>query len=585
MVYHFMLILGLSSFRHNTAAALLEDGIIKAAIEEDKLTRSRSTGLPENAIRFCLESAGATWRDLDTIALATRPFSGWRRRSLLPVRLAAFSPMTSVVHQANEVGLFARELSELRMLRSKLNGMGPNVITFEHHPCHAATAFFLSPFDRALILTMDEEGDGTSGMIAVGEDARIRALRKISFPHSLAWVYTQITDLLGFVPHHDEHKTQWLSLEGEPTFKNVFLEMLRRPTNQLPRLNNGYVNLEDGMCLSSKFYRQVGLQGGTKELSDDLRRALASSLQQVCAEIVASVIEDFRKLLGIQAVCFAGGLFQNALLVTSLEKRLGINEVFVPPAPGNSGCALGAGMLVWHHAMQKPRLPAVRCLYSGPPCNRSEVKDVLDNCKARYSLQTTVERKLDTTLELLQSGKIVGWFQGAAEFGPRALGNRSLLASPWASYVKENLNDYIKHREWFRPFAIAVPEEDSARYFECSRLCQSMNSLALARPGSNVLPEGFVLPRNLVRLHVVKQQSNPVFWRLLKRFGELAPAPLLVNTSFNLFGEPLVITPRDAVRSYFCSGIDALVIDNFVLSKSSARITSASMHVLKASSA
>ena len=240
-------------------------------------------------------------------------------------------------------------------------------------------------------------------------------------------------------------------------------------------------------------------------------------------------------------------------------------------------------MLVWHHAMQKPRLPAVRYMYSGPPCDRTEVKDVLDNCKARYSHQTTVERKLDATLQLLQSGKIVGWFQGAAEFGPRALGNRSLLASPWASYVKENLNDYIKHREWFRPFAVAVPEEDCARYFECSQLCQSMNSLARVKPGVTVLPDGFVLPGDFVRLQVVQQEGNPLLWQLLKRFGNEAPAPLLVNTSFNLFGEPLVVKPRDAVRSYFCSGIDALVIDNFVLSKTPAKIVPTSVNAARAS--
>ena len=578
-----MLILGVSSFNHDTAAALLEDGTIKAAIEEDKLTRSRSTGLPESAIRFCLESTGATWHDIDRIAVATRPFCGWRRRSLLPMRLASFSPMA--LHQGNELGVFARELNGLRMLRSNINGMGSKVITFEHHVCHAAAAFFLSPVERALILTMDEEGDGTSGMIAVGEGTRIRVLRKVPFPHSLAWIYTQITALIGFVPHHDEPKTQWLSLEGEPVYKNVFLDMFRNRHNHLPVLDHSYVSLTDRMSLSSKFYRAVGLQEGNRKPSDELRRNLASSLQDACVEVVGSMIERYRRREGIRKVCLAGGLFQNALLVSSLERRLGVDEVFVPPAPGNPGCAVGAGMLVWHHEMQKPRLPAVRYIYGGPSCNRSAVKDVLDNCKARYSLQTTVDRKLDATLQLLQSGKIVGWFQGAAEFGPRALGNRSLLASPWASYVRENLNDYIKHREWFRPFAVAVPEEDCARYFECSTLCQSMNSLALVRPGPNVLPEGFVLPGNLVRLHVVQQESNPVLWGLLKRFGDRAPAPLLVNTSFNLFGEPLVVKPRDAVRSYFCSGMDALVIDNFVLSKTAAKMVAASVVLPKAYSA
>jgi carbamoyltransferase len=213
-----------------------------------------------------------------------------------------------------------------------------------------------------------------------------------------------------------------LSLEGEPIFKNVFLEMLHNRRNHLPRLSSDWVILSGGIRLSGKFYRQVGLEEGSKSLSDDFRRNFASSLQHACTEIVGSMIEHDCRQEGVQAVCLAGGLFQNALLVASLERRLGINEVFVPPAPGNPGCALGAGMLAWHHAMQKPRLPAVRYMYSGPPCDRSEVKDVLDNCKARYSLQTTVERKLNATLQLLQSGKIVGWFQGAAEFGPRALG-------------------------------------------------------------------------------------------------------------------------------------------------------------------
>jgi len=567
-----MLILGLSSLNHDTAAALFEDGTVKAAIEEDKLTRSRSTGVPQNAIRFCLETAGATWGDLDAIALATHPFVGWRRRSLSSLGLAASSPRAIAFHQANELGQLARDLGQLRTLRSHINGMGSKITTFDHQLCHAASAFFLSPFDRALVLTMDGEGDGCAGMIAIGEGTQLQVLRKILFPHSLAWLYSQVTELLGFVPHHDEHKTQWLSLEGKPVFKSVFLDMFRRRRNQTLVLDRSYLSLTDRLRLSGKFHRAVGLPEKDGEPDDDLSRNLASSLQAACFELVGSTIEHFRTSEGVQKVCLAGGLFQNTLLVSSLEQRLGAGEVFVPPAPGNPGCALGAGLLLWHHEKQRPRLPAVRYLYSGPSGGRSEVKDLFDSCKARYSLQTTVERKLDATLELLQSGKIVGWFQGAAEFGPRALGNRSLLASPWAPYVKENLNDYIKHREWFRPFAVSVPAEDCARYFECSALCQSMSSLAAVKPESNVLPEGFILPGNLVRLHVVEKKGNPVLWQLLKRFGERAPAPMLVNTSFNVFGEPLVARPRDAVRSYFCSGIDALVIENFVISKSPPKV-------------
>jgi carbamoyltransferase len=561
-----MLILGLSSFKHDAAAALFEDGIIKAAIENDKLVRAHTFGLPENAIRFCLEQAGASWKDLDTIAVGTEPYRGWARRSLYYARWGGSSPVSVFHQEANELGILSRELSQLRRLRH-YNGSASKMLSFEHHLCHAANAFYLSPFDRALILTMDEEGDGNSGMIAVGEGTQIRLLRKIPFPHSLAWIYAEITGLLGFVPRREEHKTQWLSLEGEPVYKNVFLEAFRNRQNHLPTLSRDFVNPFGPEVFSGRFYRDVKLTGETEAINEDQRRALASSLQHACTEIVGSLIEYYRTLEGVQKVCLAGGLFQNTLLVATLERRLGLNDVFVPPAPGNAGCALGAGMLGWHSTLRKPRLPAVSQVYSGPSASRSEIKDVLDNCKARYSIQLTIEEKIDTTTRLLGGGKIVGWFQGPAEFGSRALGNRSLVASPWASYVRENLNDYIKHREWFRPFALAVPEEDCDRYFECSQLCQSMNSLAWVRPEARQLLDGFVLPGDLVRLHVVRQKSNPQFWQLIKRFGEHAPAPLLVNTSFNLFGEPLVVKPRDAVRSYFCSGVDALMIDLFLLSK------------------
>ncbi len=562
-----MLILGLSPFKHDTAAALFEDGVIKAAIENDKLVRSSSSGLPEEAIRFCLEQTGASWKDLDAIAVGTEPFRGWTRRSLYYAWSGLRSPVSAVFQQANELGLLSRELSQLRRLRHN-NGTASKMVGFGHHLCHAASAFYLSPFDRALILTMDEEGDGNCGMIAVGEGTQIRVLRKIPFPHSLAWIYSEVTRLLGFIPRREEHKTQWLSLEGEPVYQQVFLEAFRNRRNHLPTLSRDYVNPLSPEVFTRRFYRDLNLTGGNKKLDDDQRRAIASSLQQACAEIIGSLIEYFRTREGIQKVCLAGGLFQNALLVATLEKRLGLNDVFVPPAPGNAGCALGAGLLVWHSTLRKPRRPAVSQVYGGPSASHSEIKDVLDNCKARYSTQLTIDKKIDTTLRLLEAGKIVGWFQGRTEFGPRALGNRSLVASPWASYVRENLNDYIKHREWFRPFALAVPEEDCDRYFECSQLGQSMNSLARVRPEGRKLLDGFVLPGNLVRLHVVRQNSNPQFWQLIKRFGERAPAPVLVNTSFNLFGEPLVVEPRDAVRSYFCSGVDALMIDMFLLSKS-----------------
>jgi len=563
-----MLTLGLSSFTHDAAAALLDDGVIKAAIEESKLTRLSAHGLPETAMRYCLSKGGTSWHDLNVVAVASRPFQGWMRRSLLPLHSSPLSP-ANAYYEANQLGTLAKQLSDLRQLRHENGSCAFKLVCLEHHLCHAAAAFFQSPFERALVLTLDEGADGKSGMVAIGEGNQLRVVQSISFPHSLAWVYSQITELLGFVPRKEEHKVQWLSMGGEPTFKGIMQDLLRESGSPLPHLNRGLVDRDatGRLKLSRHFYSRAGLPERGADLSDDVRHALGSSLQQVCFEIVRDLVRHFQGMRGTQSVCLGGGLFQNVVLVSALENEFGMNQVFVPPAPGNAGCAVGAGLYFWHQVMKKARIESTPHVYWGPAYKRHEIEDVLTNSKARYSSQNTDERRLDATIQLLQNGKIVGWFQGATEFGPRALGNRSLLASPWAPFVKENLNDYIKHREWFRPFAIAIPEEDCSRFFECSNLCRFMSSLATVLPGAEVLPDGFTLRGSRVRLQVVEKRANPLFWQLLKRFGTVAPAPMLINTSFNMAGEPLVAKPQDAFRSYFCSGIDALVIDRFVLSK------------------
>jgi carbamoyltransferase len=566
-----MSILGLSSFDHDTAAALLQDGRITAAIEEDKLRHTNAPDVPQAAIAFCLKEGKQDWSAIDVVAIASSPVRGWLRTSWCDAKLAVSAGLASGYHEVKAIGKLTRNMEHLRSLR-RLAGAKTRIVNFDHHLCHAASAFYASPFERALIVTMDEEGDGCSGMLAIGEGTKIRILRRIPFPHSLAWLYSQITELAGFTPHKEEHKTQWLGLTGEPEFKPLLLEMISGSTSSLPRLNHRFARRGLGLrpVLSPEFYRRSGLPNDPKQLTQEQRQSLARSVQDACCEVIEKIVEQLRREHGDLPVCFGGGLFQNALLVASLEQKLGVQQVFVPPAPGNRGTAMGAAYLAWHEVLKQPRVEPVTSPYWGPRFTSQEAKDVLDNCKARYWLQITDDRKVETAIRLLEAGKIVGWVQGAAEFGSRALGNRSVLASPWAPYVRENLNDFIKHREWFRPFAISVPEEDCSQYFETSPQCRFMNSLGMVQPGSVCLPEGFILPGGRVRLHVVRKETNPLFWRLLKAFGKSAPAPMLVNTSFNLFNESLVVTPRDAVRSYFCSGIDSLILNNFVLAKSSA---------------
>src|SRR5208282_2255253 len=566
-----MLILGLSSLsKSDSAAALVRDGAIEAAIENHKLQPSAPRGIPEAAIQYCLSKGGVTWSDLDVVAIASDSFRGWGRRAFSRRRLSPVAPIATSYQQGKELRRFAREWIDVRILRHRLQDTH-KVVSLDHHSCHAASTFFLSPFDKAMILTLDSEGDGKAGLLAVGEGSQIRVRDTMSYSNSIGWVYSRVTDLLGFVPSKEEHKMQWLGLEGEPVYKDNFLRVLRRPGEVFPKLDLRYFrrNLTGGFVPSPFLFDRLGLPAEESEFTARQKRNLASSVQAAITELISDLLASFQKKTGLQQICLGGGVFHNTLLVASLEHKFGVGNIFVPPAPGNAGCALGAAAWIWHQQMGKPRNPEVRSVYWGPNFARTEIKDVLDNVKARYTLHYTGEKTLDSAVELLRAGKIVGWFHGATEFGPRALGNRSILASPWAPYVSENLNDYVKHRESFRPFAVSVREEDCARYFESSPLCRFMNSLAVVRADADVLPRALQLPGGLVRLHIVEKATNRLLWELLGRFGEHEPAPILVNTSFNLPGEPPVVRPRDAVRTFFFSGTDAVFIDNFLLIKSS----------------
>jgi len=571
-------ILGLSGLSHNTAAALLTEKGIAAAFEESKLTRARkAAGIPREAIQYVLGPDG--WNGLNGVAVAYRPVRAWSRHLWLRARRLPVAPLSSVYYQLRALGNVGRELNNDRILRILCGSAATPIYHVEHHLSHAASAFYASPAERALILTLDELGDGWAGAVVLGEGTRMRMLDAIPFPHSPGWIFSQITDLIGFQAHQDEHKTQWLGLEGDPVFEKLFLEMLRPRPGDLPRLSSRYFNrnLAGKLAFSPLFYREIGVDPVTMKgavstapsqpLAEPLRRQLAASVQQACATIATEIAERYRKQFGVEDLCLAGGVFLNPVVVSQVEQNAGFARVHVQPAAGNEGTALGAAWYVRHHLQNGPRNPPADHVYLGPAYSNQDIKAILDNCKVRYHFYNSDIDKIEDTLRLLTAGKIVAWYQGPAEFGPRALGNRSLLASPWADYVKENLNDYVKHRESFRPFGISVLAERAAEFFDASPSARFMTTLGVAKPAARELLKGFLLPGDRVRLHVVEKEANPALWQLLEHFGRQAPAPMLVNASFNLFGEPLVASPRDAIRSYFCSGIDALIIGSFSLVK------------------
>ena len=560
------------SLAHDPSAVLLAEGAVIAAIEEGKLLRTRKCeGIPRQAIDFALKTARAQWKDIGLVAVSGRPVKAWARQALFRAKELLRAPISSIYYQVDLANELSRQLNNLRILGILVGKPAVPVIRFEHSLCHAASAFYASPFDSALILTLDDKGDGRCGLLAEGEGSEIRELRSIRFPNSVAWVYSQVTELLGFQWHSEEHKTQWLSMTGEPVFSNLFLEILRRGRDPWPSINPRFFRrgFAGQVAFSDEFYQRIGILNPAREVaSEQLRANIAASVQRACSIVVTDLLEHLRKQFRFKSLCLAGGLFLNPLIVSDVERNTGFDQVFVQPAAGNEGTALGAAWLAWHKVQKKPRSAPIVRLDWGPGYSNEEIKNVLDNCKTAYRWVDSDDRKIEEAVRLLCKGKIVAWFQGAAEFGPRALGNRSLLASPWADYVKENLNDYVKHREFFRPFALSIPEEDHARFFECSPAGQFMATMGFARRECREMLREFLLQGDQIRLHLVQRAANPLLWKLLKRFGENAPAPLLVNTSFNLFGEPLVITPRDAVRSYFCSGVDALIAGNFVLTKS-----------------
>jgi carbamoyltransferase len=426
------------------------------------------------------------------------------------------------------------------------------VVMVEHHLAHAASAYYASPFSNATVLTIDRHGDLRCGARWQGRDEALELEYEFFYPDSLGDIYGSVTELLGFSAGADEHKVQWLSAGGKPEYLDMFTEMI----GEGPRVDSSYFDAGrlTGGGFSEKLYSKLGI-ADRAEIPVALRANIAASLQRAVTDAVLRLAGKGENL------CLAGGLGFNAMLVAALERSGHFQNVFVQPASGNAGTALGAVLSV-----QRGHADAGDyCL--GPGFNAEETKQVLENCKLRFRLLMTTDEVVDTAVQQLGEHKILAWMQGRMEFGPRALGNRSILASPLDPYSTENLNTYIKHREGFRKFAASVPAELASEYFEAGPNARHLATVGTVREAHRSTFGGAILSGDLIRVHTVQQHDNPLYWKLLHAAGKKTGLPVLYNTSFNLFGEPLVCTPRDAVRSFYSSGIDAMFVGNFFLQK------------------
>ncbi len=492
-----MNILGIGGVLGGAAAVLIQDGRIAGAVEEIKLTRAEESGrIPAASIQSCLTMGGIAPADVDYVALARPLPTG----SALPIALRMF----------------------------------PNarVVSIDHHAAHAASAYLVSPFERATVVTLDREGDLRCGAKWLGEGNRLTLEREILYPDSVGELYGMVTEALGMRARSDEHRVQWLAPTGTPRWSDNLREVLAAPE---------------------------GFEG-------ERRADLAASVQKHLEDYVLNLVGE------AENVCLAGGVAWNSLLVSALENSGRYKGVFAQPAAGNAGTALGAALHVWHEVAGGQARVAGGGYALGPSYSAAEIKQVLENCKLRFQMLATVPDLIGAAVRILTDNRIVAWMQGRMEFGPRALGHRSILASPRDPYSTENLNTFIKHREASRKFAASVPAEIASEYFEAGPNARYLATVGRVRPQYREQLRGAVIAGDMVRVHTVAKDDNPLYWQLLHSFAEKSGLPILFNTSFNLFGEPLVCTPRDAVRSFYSSGIDAMIAGNFLLENDGVRV-------------
>ncbi|MBZ5582604.1 MAG: carbamoyltransferase, partial [Acidobacteriia bacterium] len=468
-----MIILGIGGILGDAAGAILQDGEIIAAVEESKLVRRRPHWgghgeMPAHAIEACLDLARVRPEQVDAVAVV-RPIPDSEFHLQLRVRF-------------------------------------PNsrIVVLGHHLAHAASAYYPSPFEEATILTLDRSGDLRCGARWQAAGTRLRLEQEQYFPDSLGDVYGRVTELLGFDANVDEHKAQWLSICGDDRYKDLFLEILNLTDSGLrpDRSFFGTERVKDG-GFSARFYERLGLKDG-EPVPEALRAHVAAGMQRAMEEAVIRMAGQGRNL------CLAGGLGLNALLVSALETRSGFENVYVQPVSGNAGTAIGAVLETWHGACRRQERVKLGTLCLGPAHPAAEIKQVLENCKLRFHYLPTTSEVIASAVAQLNEHKIVAWMHGRMEFGARALGNRSILASPLDPYSTENLNTFIKHREPFRKFAASVPAELAHDYFEVGPNARFLSTVGRVKPQHQERFAAAILAGDLVRVHTVDREENPL---------------------------------------------------------------------------
>ena len=560
-------ILAISAYFHDSSACILKNGKIIAAADEERFTRKKhDAGFPANAIRFCMKEADVT--EVDAVAYFESPMEKLHRiRASFKRNLPSYKLFRGVLESWAEKKLPHKVRKKVREI-----GIAAPVIFLNHHLCHAASSYLLSPFKKSAILTIDGVGEVYTNTIGIGPGKEIILKKAIEFPDSIGLLYSAVTAFLGFKVNNDEYKVMGLAPYGNP--KRYYAEMkslIKQMDDGSYRLNMDPFDFEAGesMC-NEKMGRLFGIKKREKE--GEVRQAhkdIAAALQTVTEKAVLKILEELYKETKCDNLCLAGGVALNSVLNGKILSETGFKRIFIQPSAGDSGTVMGAAHYLYH--MLDPNAKRERMVHSyyGPEYTDKEIKGYLDENKVKYYEFKSRKELLDKTAALLVDKKVVGWFHGRMEWGPRALGNRSILASPCYEDMRDILNAKVKHREMFRPFAPVVCADDASKYFECDMpLPEPADYMLMVYPIRKKWHRKIPAVTHVDgsgRLQSIRRNQNPLYYDLIKIFGRKSGIPMLVNTSFNIRGEPIICTPHDAYRCMMGTGIDCLVMGKFLI--------------------
>jgi len=591
-------ILGISAFYHDSAAALIKDGEIIAAAQEERFTRHKhDSSYPKNAVDFVLQEAGLKLSEVDHIAFYEKPFLKFER--LLETYLA-FAPK-GFQSFSMSMPLWLREkLFQKNLLMQYLKEHDQNfndekkLLFSEHHFSHAASAYYPSPFKDAVVLTLDGVGEWATTTVALGENDNLEIIKEIHFPHSLGLLYSAFTYYIGFKVNSGEYKLMGLAPYGEPKYKKLIMDnLIDLKSDGSFRLNMDYFNYATGLTMTNKKFEELfknPVRVAEKNFLTQFHMDVAASAQAAIEEAVLMLTRSLAKEHKSKNLCLAGGVALNCVANGKILKENIFEKIWIQPAAGDAGGALGAALSVWHKELNNKRIypseDRMKGAYLGPHYSDNNVELELKKLGAKFE-KYSEQQIIDITAKELSNSKTIGWFQGKMEFGPRALGARSIIADPRSEKMQKILNLKVKFRESFRPFAPSVTREDLAEWFELN--CDSPYMLLVAGVNKSIRREMNQEEKNLfgidklnikrstipavthidysARIQTVHEKTNPKYYQLIKKFKEITSCPVIVNTSFNVRGEPIVCTVKDAFRCFMGTNLDMLVCENFILYK------------------